>query len=351
MQLHDFGFDQWFEAHAAEYGMEGCGFARVTAVDRGSCLVRNASREIPAELSGRLAYDTESPADLPCVGDWVTARLYNDGTAAIIQRVFPRRTFLRRRSPGTIDGVQMIAANIDTAFIVQSCRVDFNPARLERYLVMAADGGVEPVIVLTKADLAAPEELEHILATVQALTPTRAIALSNVTGLGFDTLRQTLVPGRTCCLLGSSGVGKTTLINRLLGLEAFVTQAVSGTGEGVHTTTRRQLVVLGQGAMLVDTPGMRELGMTDAVDGIDAGFGEIAALAAQCRYADCTHEHEPGCAVRAAVRAGELAQDRYASYLKLRKESEFAALSTLGRRRKEKAFGKFIQSFKKQQKR
>ncbi|WP_449242990.1 ribosome small subunit-dependent GTPase A [Desulfovibrio sp.] len=351
MQLHDFGFDQWFEAHAAECGMEGCGFARVTAVDRGSCLVRNASREIPAELSGRLAYDTKSPADLPCVGDWVTAHLYNDGTAAIIQRVFPRRTFLRRRSPGTIGGVQMIAANIDTAFIIQSCRVDFNPARLERYLVMAADGGVEPVILLTKADLTAPEELEHILATVQALTPTRTIALSNVTGLGFDALRQMLVPGRTCCLLGSSGVGKTTLINRLLGLEAFETQAVSGTGEGVHTTTRRQLVVLGQGAMLVDTPGMRELGMTDAVDGIDAGFGEIAALAAQCRYADCTHEHEPGCAVRAAIRAGELAQDRYASYLKLRKESEFAALSTLGRRRKEKAFGKFIHSFKKQQKR
>ncbi|MES9997233.1 ribosome small subunit-dependent GTPase A [Desulfovibrio aminophilus] len=351
MTLHDFGFDEWFEAHAAACDMNGCAPARISAVDRGSYLLRNASREVPAELSGKLSFQIDSPAELPCVGDWVTARSYDDDGAAIIQRVLPRKTFLRRKAPGKNVAFQMIAANIDTAFIVQSCRFDFNPGRLDRYLVMAMDGHVEPVVILTKTDLIPQDELEQKLAVIRSITKAEVIAVSNATGIGLDTLRQTLVPGRTYCLLGSSGVGKTTLTNRLLGREAFETKSVSGTGEGTHTTTRRQLVVLGQGAMLVDTPGMRELGIVDAADGIDMGFGEITALATQCRYADCTHAHEPGCAVRAAILAGELPEDRYASYLKLRKESEFAALSSLDKRRKEKTFGKFMHSFKKQLKR
>jgi len=350
MKLSDFGLNQWFEAHAAEFRQEGCIFARISAVDRGSYLIKNDSREVPAELSGKLSYQIESSLDLPCVGDWVTAQYYNNDTEAIIHRVFPRKTFLRRKTAGENVDYQIIAANIDTAFIVQSCHFDFNPHRLDRYLVMAADGRVEPIVILTKTDLITQDELEQKLAIISSVTRARVIALSNITGIGFDEFQQTLSPGSTYCLLGSSGVGKTTLINRLIGREVFETKAVSSTGEGTHTTSRRQLISLRQGAMLIDTPGMRELGIIGAGEGINMGFEEFALLSENCRYANCSHGHEPGCAVRAAVERGELSGDRYASYIKLKKESEHYEMSYLDKRKKDKAFGRFIKSAKKQMK-
>lgn len=299
-----------------------------------------------AEPSGRLLYGSAAPADLPCVGDWAVVRRHDGGTA-IIHQVLPRRTFLRRKASGRSSEVQMIAANIDAAFIVQSCHFDFNPGRLERYLVMAAEGRVEPMVLLTKTDLIEQGELEEKLAILQAITQAAVIPLSAVTGAGLDGLRRALLPGRTHCLLGSSGVGKTTLINRLLGREAFAARAVSGTGEGTHTTTRRHLVMLDLGALLIDTPGMRELGITGAAEGLAAKFAEIAALAPRCRYADCSHEHEPGCAVRAAVAAGSLDAARYEGYLKLKKESRHYEMSRLERRNKDKAFGRFLKTAKK----
>ena len=348
MKIEELGFDSWFGGHAAELGMDGCGFARVSAVDRGSYLVMDGSGEVQAELAGKLAYQVDGSADLPCVGDWVTVQHYNGGTAAIIHRVFPRKSFLRRKAPGENAGCQMIAANIDTAFIVQSCHYDFNPNRLERYLVMVAEGRVRPVVIITKTDLVSRDELGQKLSILDSVTKAEVIAVSNITGAGFDEFRKTLTSGRTFCLLGSSGVGKTTLINRLMGREAFETRTVSGTGEGTHTTSRRQLIVLSQGAMLIDTPGMRALGIAGAGDGMETGFEKIAALSATCRYADCSHEHEPGCAVRAAVDGGELHEGRYSSYMKLKKEAEFNGMSELDRRKKDKAFGKFLKSVKKQ---
>lgn len=350
MKLRDMGFDQWFEVHTTEFHQEGCCFARISAVDRGSYLIKDELREVPAELSGKLSYQIESSVDLPCVGDWVTAQYFNNDTIAIIHRVFPRKTFLRRKTAGENVDYQMIAANIDTAFIVQSCHFDFNPRRLDRYLVMAADGHVEPVVILTKTDLITQDELDQKLTIISSVTKARVLALSNITGIGFDQFRQTLSPGRTYCLLGSSGVGKTTLINRLIGQEAFDTKEVSGTGEGTHTTSRRQLIVLSQGAMLIDTPGMRELGIIGASDGVNMGFEEFVVLSANCRYANCSHEHEPGCAIRAAVKRGELSEDRYSSYIKLKKESEYYEMSYLDKRKKDKAFGQFIKSVKKHMK-
>lgn len=347
MELETLGFNSWFAAQAAGLDLAECGLARVCAVDRGSCRVRNEAGEVPAELSGKLSFQIDSPEDLPCVGDWVAVRHYGDGSAAIIHQVLPRRTFLRRRTPGAGAGYQMIAANVDKAFIVQSCQYDFNPARLERYLVAAADGHVEPVVVLTKTDLLAPEETDGRLAVIRSVTGARALAVSCVTGDGFEALRQALEPGRTCCLLGSSGAGKTTLLNRLMGSGAFETRGLSSTGEGTHTTTRRQLVLLDQGAILIDTPGMREFGLMGACGGLDAEFQDFAALAAACRFADCTHRSEPGCAVRAAVERGEVRTERYKGYLKLRKESEHYALSRREKRQKDKAFGRMVREAKK----
>ncbi len=351
MELRDLGYDQWFQAQVSDLRQEGHFIARISAVDRGSHLIRNELGEIPAELAGKFYFQVESPVDLPCVGDWVTVRYHSDDTAAIIHGLFPRKTFLRRKSAGETVDFQMIAANIDIAFIVQSCHFDFNVRRMDRYLVMAADGGVEPMVILTKTDLITKDDLEQKLAAIRRTgIPARILALSNITGLGFDEFQQVLVPGRTYCLLGSSGVGKTTLINRLIGQDAFDTKAVSGTGEGIHTTTRRQLIVLNQGSMLIDTPGMRELGLLGASDGINQGFEDVVELSVNCRYANCGHTQEPDCAVLAAVTSGELSEDRYSSFMKLKKESEYHEMSYLDKRKKDRAFGRFIKSAKEQMK-
>jgi ribosome biogenesis GTPase len=276
---------------------------------------------------------------------------HSNDSAAIIHELFPRKTFLRRKSAGEKVDFQMIAANIDVAFIVQSCHFDFNVKRLDRYLVMAADGGVEPVVLLTKTDLITPEELAQKIAAIRSSAiSARVIFLSNITGIGFDEFQQMLVSGKTYCLVGSSGVGKTTLINRLIGQNAFGTNAVSGTGEGIHTTTRRQLIFLEQGAMLIDTPGMRELGLLGVGEEVDQSFQEIVRLSLNCRYQNCGHTQEPGCAIRAAVISGVLTEDRYSSYMKLKKESEYHNLSYIDKRKKEKAFGRFVKSVKKQMK-
>jgi ribosome biogenesis GTPase len=345
MELEALGFDQWFADHARQQcGPAPC-IARVTAVDRGRYLVRDEFGELPAELTGRYVHEAQDPTALPCVGDWVDVQHLDDRTHAIIRDVLPRRSFLKRRAPGRGAEFQMIAANIDVAFIVQACHFDFNVRRLERYLVMVREGHIEPVLLLTKTDLVSDEALEIMIESVRrAGIHDRLIALSSVSGAGIDELHQLLARGRTYCFLGSSGVGKTTLIKCLATDETLRTQSVSHTGEGRHTTTRRQLVALEGGGLLIDMPGMRELGMLAMSDGLDATFADIGAIAAGCRFADCAHGEEPGCAVRAAIGRGEISEEQLRSYAKLRKESAFHEMSYVDRRRKDRAFGRLVRS-------
>jgi ribosome biogenesis GTPase len=263
----------------------------------------------------------------------------------LVHALLERRTVLRRKSAGESLDHQMIAANVDGVIIVQSCRHDFNLKRLERYLVMVADGGADPCVLLTKTDLVDPDVLASQVASIRAAGITAPVlSLSNVTHDGLDGLRHALLPSRTYCFVGSSGVGKSTIINHLIGRDTLRTSAVSGTGEGRHTTVRRELLVLEGGALVIDNPGMREFGIGGAERGIGDSFADITGIGSHCRFRDCSHAGEPGCAVLEAVDAGMLPREHYDNYLKLREESAFHALSHVEKRRKDRDFGRAIKT-------
>jgi ribosome biogenesis GTPase / thiamine phosphate phosphatase len=288
------------------------------AIDFGASLrVLTASGEEAAGLAPDL-YRRARSGDRPVVGDWV-ALAGTPGSALIVERLARSSTFTRRRAGS--EGAarrQVIAANVDTAFLVTDAR-DFSPQRIERYLAIAREASVEPVIVLTKIDLD-PDVLD-LLSQLWALAPQVAVhPVSSVTGAGFDGLDCYLEPGRTVCLVGSSGVGKSTLVNRLLGHEHLETGQERRDGAGRHTTTRRELVPLPAGGLLIDNPGMREVGLWQAEDGVEKAFDDVASLAEGCRFGDCEHDSEPGCAVQAAVAQGALGQERLASFRKLAPE-------------------------------
>jgi ribosome biogenesis GTPase len=352
MELKDLGFDQWLRDRREELDRPDCTVARITAVNRDSYLVRNENSEVLAELAGSFIFSAESSMDYPCIGDWAFVQYYNSDTFAIIHGLLPRKSFLRRKTPGKRIDYQTIAANIDVALIMQSCDSDFNLRRLERYLVMINEGKIQPILLLTKSDLVSPESVGQRISEVrQSTIHCRLIALSNITGSGLDQVRQLLEPGKTYCLLGSSGVGKTTLLNHLVGRDLFQTNTVRAKdGKGRHTTARRQLTVLHQGAMLIDTPGMRELGNIGVSTAIEETFTDIQGLSEGCRFTDCTHTTEIGCSLLMAIENGELSEERYRSYLKLLKESEYLQLSYVEKRRKDREFGRFIKSAMKQHK-
>ncbi len=345
VDLSEIGLDKWFKDQAGGLCGSGGAVARVTAVDRERYLIRNEHGEIPAELTGKFLFSAQSPTDLPCAGDWVCVHYHDNGTHASIHHILPRKSFLRRKTPGRTIAFQMIAANIDVAFIVQSCHFDFNVRRLERYLVMVNEGHIEPLLLLTKTDLISPEALDQLVKKIRySGIDAGIITLSNVTGEGIDQIREIMVSGKTYCLIGSSGVGKTTLINRLTGDSGLDTREVSDTGEGRHTTTRRQLIMLESGGLLIDMPGMRELGMLGVSEGIEDSFADVRELSQNCRFTNCSHTNEPGCAVRKAIAQNELDAEHYQNYLKLKKESDFHELSYVEKRKKNRAFGQFVHS-------
>lgn len=343
-QLESIGFDRWFLKNVDTESRERFEIARVTAVHRDSCTIHNGRGEMGAELLGKFMYNADSPLDYPAVGDWVLGSFYNDDSFSIIHEILPRRSLLKRKTPGRKVDFQLIAANIDVAFIVQSLDDNFNLRRLERYLVMVNDGNIRPVVLLSKSDLLSPEEVSERVARVHGIMPDLHVqAFSNEDDSGLENVGELLKPGKTYCLLGSSGVGKSTLLNRLAGEDIFETRAVrEKDSKGRHTTTRRQLVRLAGGALVIDTPGMRELGNFSLETGLDETFSDIADLAASCRFGDCSHESEAGCTVLEAVTDGRLSEERYRNYLRMMKESAYNDMSYLEKRRKDKQFGKFV---------
>jgi len=344
--LESLGFSDWFKQRVDAEMSAQHDVARVVSVHRDRYTITKGAAEVPAEISGHLSYSTGSVEQLPTTGDWVYADFYDDDSHAIIHQVFPRKSLLKRKTAGRLVDYQLIAANIDVAFIIQSVDFNFNLRRMERYLVMVYESGVTPVILLSKCDLVSAQELDQIRHSVLTIAPAVELyALSSLNGEGMQAIKDSLLPARSYCLLGSSGVGKTTLLNAIIGSEVFETQAVSRKqNKGRHTTTSRELIQLENGAMFVDTPGMRELGNLAVESGIDETFSEIVELSRLCKFNNCSHTSEKGCAILAAIDAGELSEKRYKNYLRMKNESAFNEMSYHQKRQKDKDFGKLIKA-------
>lgn len=321
--------------------------ARVITEYKGAYKVKNGDGEFLARVTGKHMFNALSREDFPAVGDFVIVDEL-PGAQAVIREILPRKTIIKRKAIGGSE-VQVIATNIDVAFVVESVSRDWSLNRFERYFSIAADGGIEPAIIINKIDLISKDELDNKLAEIKNRFPgTDFFAVSVASGEGFDELEKYIEKGKTYCFLGSSGVGKSSLINKLIGNDSIRTEDISlYSDRGKHITTARQMYFLKNGGIVIDNPGMRGVGMANAAQGVDSLFDDITRLSGLCKYKDCTHTHESGCEVLKAVESGEIDRDKYSNYLGLKKETEFYEMSELERREKNRDFGKFIKNTKK----
>jgi len=346
------GLDLWLLEQVEPEKLSELTLVRVIGVQKDSFVVTNGTEDIFAELLGKLLYSAESALDYPAVGDWVLARLYDKNSMAIIHEVLPRKSLLKRKTSGQKVDFQLIAANIDTALIMQALDGNYNLRRLERYLAMVHEGNIEPVVLLSKSDLLSSTEVKSKIEEIKRIMPQILVQpFSNEDTTGLDDVKGFLRTGETYCLLGSSGVGKTTLLNNLSIEGEFRTKSVRAKdGKGRHITTSRQMIRLDNGAMIVDTPGMRELGNFSIQAGIEETFPEIRLLFADCQFKNCTHINEKGCAVLNAVKQGTISEKRYQNYLKMTRESKYSEMSYLEKRKKDKQFGKLVKNVMKHKK-
>jgi ribosome biogenesis GTPase len=325
VDLRALGWDALFERHFEEHRQRGLTAARVTLEHQHIYTVHTTIGESLATVAGGLRHRAEGRHEFPAVGDWVAITPITPGRRGVIQTILPRRSKFSRKVAGRETTEQVVAANIDTVFLMMGLDGDYNLRRIERYLITARDGGASPVVVLNKADVCddVPARMKEVQSVAQA-APVHAVSTKQDGVL--DVLDPYLAPGRTIALLGSSGVGKSTLVNRLVGHQMQKTRAVRiSDHKGRHTTTQRQLIIVAGGALLIDTPGLRELQLWDGAGGMDATFDDVEVLGAGCRFRDCQHDAEPGCAVKAAAEAGQLDGSRLDSYRELHKERAFLA--------------------------
>jgi len=350
MTLKDLGYNSTLEKYRSEQSLGSFEIGRVILEHKERYVVKTPENEFDAELIGNLRFNAESRHDFPAVGDWVAFSEYDEGKA-LIHAVYPRNSIIERKAVGKSGQVQIIATNVDYGLIVQAVDRDFNLNRLERYLTICNASNVEPVIVLSKIDLINEPELEDIIAQVnQRNKDVAVIAVSSETK-GYGELEKVIEKGRTYCLLGSSGVGKSTLLNSLSGeLQMKTGEISSSVNKGKHITSHRELFVLDSGGILIDNPGMREVGIADTTSGLETTFESILEYAKDCRFKDCTHVHEKGCAVLAAVDSGEIEEGSYANFLKMEKEKMHFESDAIERKKKDKDLGKMIKNVKKQRK-
>jgi len=348
MRLEDFGYNDQFEKFKIKQKLDIFEIGRVIAEHKERYIVKTTKGEYEAEITGNMRYTAKSREDFPAVGDWVAITIY-DNDFAIINKILPRFSIIKRQAVGQFGEIQIIATNIDYAFIIQAVDRDLNINRIERYLTICNSSKVKPIIVLSKIDLINENQISEILERIKTrIKNVPIIAISNQTQDGYSEIKKIIERGKTYCMLGSSGVGKSTLLNNLSGKTIMRTDTISqSTNKGKHVTTHRELIVLENGGILIDNPGMREVGIADLTSGLETTFDKILQLSQSCKFKDCSHTNEPGCAVLDAVEKGDIDRASYENYIKMKREKAYFESTVAERRKKDKEFGKLIKNYKK----
>jgi len=345
MTLEDLGYNKGLEKNRISENLSTFSVGRVITEHKERYIVKTDKGEFDTELIGNLRFSAKSRSDFPAVGDWVAISEY-DEDKALIHSIYPRKSIIERQAVGKFGERQIIATNIDYGLIVQAVDRDFNLNRLERYLIICNSSNVKPIIILSKIDLINESELKIILDEIsERIKNVQIISVSNITHLGYPEVESIIKKGKTYCLLGSSGVGKSTLLNNFSGKELMKTGSISlSVNKGRHVTSHRELIVLDNGGILIDNPGMREVGIADNSNGLEITFDAIIEISAKCKFKDCSHTHESGCAILEAIENEELDSDSYKNYLKMKREKAHFDSTIAERRSKDKEFGKMIKS-------
>ena len=351
MTFQDLGYTDQLEKYRQENGLDTFQIGRVIMEHKERYVVKTPTHEFDAELMGNLRFSAESRMDLPAVGDWVAFMEYDEGKA-LINAVLPRQSIIERKAVGKTGQTQIIATNIDYGIIVQTADRDFNLNRLERYLTICNSSGVIPIVVLSKIDLVSTSELDVILHQINERVQNVTVVTVSNESIGYTQINDLIETGKTYCLLGSSGVGKSTLLNALSGKDEMKTAEISdAVNKGKHTTTHRELIVLDKGGIIIDNPGMREVGMTDGNKGLELTFDSIFEYSQSCRYSNCSHLHEEGCAVIEAVENGEIDEEAYFNFCKLEKEKTHFESDSQERKKKDKEWDEIGEKVEKKLKR
>ncbi|WP_040282389.1 ribosome small subunit-dependent GTPase A [Psychroserpens damuponensis] len=350
MVINTLGFTKQLETYRLEHQLASFEVARVISEHKDRYIVKTESNELEAELIGNLRFTAENRYDLPAVGDWVAINEYDEGRA-LIHSVYPRTSMLERKAIDKLGKTQIIATNIDYGLIVQSVNRDFNLNRIERYLTICNSANIKPIIIISKIDLIETSELNELIDKIkERIKNVSIIAISNESQQGIDKIKKELSKGKTYCLLGSSGVGKSTLINNLVGDTVMNTGEISESiDRGKHVTTHRELIVSENG-ILIDNPGMREVGITNDSEGLELTFNKITNLSNDCKFNNCSHTNEKGCAIKKALENGALDNDSYVNFQKMERERQFFDSSIEERKKKDKDLGKLIKNVVKQRK-